>query len=78
VPELGNGTITESELHAVTGHRRERRAALRRATRGRTSRHREKHVLHAIRDLVEDLSRSGGEDSSDVEHSRTEIARLRS
>lgn len=78
VPELRNGTITEPELHAVTGHRRERRAALRRATRGRTSRHREKHVLHAIRDLAEDLSRSGGEDSSDVEHSRTEIARLRS
>ncbi|MDT7555429.1 MAG: protease PrsW [Pseudonocardiales bacterium] len=75
-PELTNGTITEPELHAVTGHRRDRRAALRRGTRGRTSRHREKHVLHAIRDLAEDLSRSGGEDSPDVEHSRSEIARL--
>jgi protease PrsW len=76
-PELTNGTITEPELHAVTGHRRDRRAALRRRTRGQTSRHREKHVLQAIRDLAEDLSRSGGQDCPDVEHSRTEIARLR-
>ena len=76
-PELTNATITEAELRAVTGHRRERRSALRRSTRGRTSRHREKHVLRAIRDLAQDLSRSGGQDSPDVEHSRAEIARLR-
>lgn len=76
-PELTNGTITEAELRAVTGHRRERRAALRGPARGRTSRHREKHVLRAIRDLAQDLSRSGGQESPDVEHSRAEIARLR-
>lgn len=76
-PELTNGTITEPELHAVTGHRRDRRAALRRSSRGKTSRHREKHLLRAIRDLAQDLSRSGGDDSPDVEHSRAEIARLR-
>jgi hypothetical protein len=72
-PEVAAGTITEAELAALSGHRHERRAAIRKRADG-TSRRHEKHVLRAARDLAEDLARG---DAASIEHSRAEIARLR-
>ena len=72
-PEVELGTISEAELHALTGHRRQERAAVRARGAG-ISRHREQHILRAARDLAEDLARG---DAAAIEHSRAEIARLR-
>jgi RsiW-degrading membrane proteinase PrsW (M82 family) len=70
-PEVAAGTITDAELAALVGHRREEAAAVR--GRGR----RERHVLRAARDLAADLAQSGGEETPAVRHARAEIARLR-
>ena len=67
------GTITAAELEALTGHRHERRAAVKTRADG-VCRRREKHVLRAARDLAEDLARG---DETAIQHSRAEIARLR-
>ena len=76
VPEVENGTITQAEHDALVGHRKDRKAAVR--TRGDDmSRRREKHVLRAARDLVQELARAGGRSTPEVEHARAEIARLR-
>jgi hypothetical protein len=75
-PEVANGTISAPELDALTGHRQDKRIALRSRPEN-VSRHREKHVLRAARDLAEDLAASGGADTPEVEHSRAEIKRLR-
>ena len=63
-----------AELDALTGHRKDKRAALKAQN---VSRRREKHVLRAARDLAEDLAASGGADTPEVAHSRAEISRLR-
>lgn len=79
-PEVVDGTITEAELDAVAGDRRQRRHARRTALRSRpkgVSRRREKHVMKATLDLAHDLAAAGGGESRQVAHSRTEIARLR-
>ena len=75
-PEVVNGTISSAELDALTGHRKDKRTALKRRPEN-VSRRREKHVLRAVRDLAEDLAASGGTDTPEVEHSRAEIERLR-
>ncbi len=75
-PEVANGTITAAELDALTGHGKDKRAAVKTRPEG-VSRRREKHVLRAARDLAEDLAASDGADSPEVEHSRAEISRLR-
>lgn len=80
-PEVANGTITETELTALTGEQSRRRKDRKAAIKGRAdgiSKHREKHVLAASLDLAHDLSESHGTDSPAVEHSRAEIQRLRS
>lgn len=71
-PEVAAGTLTQPELDALTGHRKERRRALKAG-----GRRREKHVLKAARDLAQDLAAGDGQDTPDVMHSRAEIARLR-
>jgi protease PrsW len=75
-PEVAAGTITEEELDALTGHRRERRVAVRARAAG-VSRHREKRVLRAARDLAQDLAAGDGTETPKVAHSRAEVARLR-
>ncbi len=72
-PEVTAGTITQAEFDALLGHRKERRAAVKRREQG-VSRRREKHVLRAARDLAEDIARG---DDAGIAHSRAEIARLR-
>jgi RsiW-degrading membrane proteinase PrsW (M82 family) len=75
-PEVALGTITEPELDALTGHHKNKRAALRGRAKG-VSRRREKHLLRAARDLAADLAAANGRDDPEVLHSRAEIARLR-
>ncbi|MGY1745515.1 PrsW family intramembrane metalloprotease [Blastococcus sp. SYSU D00695] len=75
-PEVTNGTITSDELAAVAGRRHDRKTAVRQRDEG-ISRHREKHLLRATRDLAQDLARAHGDDSPEVQHSRAEIIRLR-
>jgi RsiW-degrading membrane proteinase PrsW (M82 family) len=75
-PEVTNGTLTEAELDAAAGRRRDRKAAVKRRPEG-MGRRREKHVLRAAGDLAEDLAEAGGYDSPAVLHSRAEIGRLR-
>jgi hypothetical protein len=75
-PEVASGTITDAELEALTGHRDEKRKALRSRSDG-VSRRREKHLLRAARDLAADLAEAEGDDTPEVQHSRSEIARLR-
>jgi RsiW-degrading membrane proteinase PrsW (M82 family) len=75
-PEVAAGTITETELNALTGHHKERRVALRARSQGVTRR-REKHVLRAARDLAADLAAASGGETPEVAHARAEIARLR-
>lgn len=73
-PEVANGTVTAEEFDAMTGHHRDRRAFLRSGPEGTGRRHRTL-VLRAVGDLVEDLCRPDGDE---VEHSRSEVARIRS
>ncbi len=75
-PEVAAGVITEEELTALTGSRRQRRAAVR-AHRASTGRRAQRHVLHAARDLAEDLAEAGGAETVEVGHSRAEVSRLR-
>ncbi|HZB49382.1 MAG TPA: hypothetical protein VE547_09835 [Mycobacteriales bacterium] len=48
-----------------------------RASRGPADSRRRTHVLHAARDLADELARSGGQVTPRVEHARAEVARLR-
>lgn len=76
-PEVEGGTITEAEAHAISGTHRERRRFVK-AAHGHTSRRAAKHVEAAGRELLEQIGRSGGHDTDDVEHARQEVERLRS
>ena len=75
-PEVENGTITQAEHDALVGHREERKAAVKSREDG-MSRRREKHVLRAARDLVQELARAGGRETPEVAHARAEVVRLR-
>jgi protease PrsW len=75
-PEVTTGVLTDAELTALAGRRKDRRSAVRHRGEG-MSRHREKHVLRAARDLAHDLSAAGGEETARVQHSRAEVQRLR-
>jgi protease PrsW len=75
-PEVTTGVLTEAELTALAGRTKDRRAAVRGRGDGMTRR-REKHVLRAARDLAQDLSAAGGEETPQVQHSRAEVQRLR-
>jgi protease PrsW len=75
-PEVANGTITDDELDALAGRRRDRKAAVRHRPAGVTRRT-EKHVLAAALDLAHDFAAAGGAETDAVQHSRAEIERLR-
>ncbi|MBJ8344719.1 PrsW family intramembrane metalloprotease [Antrihabitans sp. YC2-6] len=70
-PEVARGVITERELSAITGGRKQRKQYLK-ATKGGPP----KHILGATMDLAEELARAGGADSERVEYARSELARL--
>lgn len=74
-PEAGSGVISAAELKAATGTRRDRRRFLK--SHHRRQRRAAKHVLAAARDLGVTIGREGAHETSDVEHARAEVARLR-
>lgn len=75
-PEIETGTLTEPEVAAVAGARRDRRHYVK-SIRHHHERKVAKHVLAAAQELGVALGRGDGEDTADVQHARGEIARLR-
>ena len=75
-PEVADGTLTQREVAALTGDRRDVRGHLRHHEYG-TKRTRAEHVLRAARALADEVAVTGGDDSLSVLRCRAEIARLR-
>lgn len=75
-PEVESGVITESELEALAGTRKERKAFVKGAKEYR-SRKAARHVIIAAGDLAHAVARDRGADTPLVLHSRDEVLRLR-
>ena len=73
-PEIELGVLTEPEVDAVAGTRKERKAFLHRAADGRRT---ARYVLTGATDLARQIARDRGADTPAVKHARAEIARLR-
>lgn len=72
-PEVARGVVTEAEVAAASGTRKDRRRY--RHAGGGVRRRR--HVLDAVFDLTHELGASGGASSPRVEFARSEVVRLR-
>ena len=75
-PEVASGVITQAELDALTGTRKDRKA-YHKSGSGHHERKRAKHVLEASFDLADAIADSRGLDTPKVEFTRSEIVRLR-
>lgn len=75
-PETADGLLSEQEVVAASGGYRDRRA-YRKSLGERHARRTGKHVLAAALDLAHALARGRGEDTAEVLHARTEVARVR-
>jgi RsiW-degrading membrane proteinase PrsW (M82 family) len=75
-PELARGTITESELGAVSGTTKARKRYLK-SINDPSQRRTEKHILDATQDLIQSLAKSDGQENPEVVFTRSEIMRLR-
>lgn len=75
-PEEARNVITASELEALVGKRKARRA-YRKAAHGRRQRKRARYVLNAAYDLAGALAAARGADTDRVHFARTEVARIR-
>ncbi|HTW16628.1 MAG TPA: PrsW family intramembrane metalloprotease [Nocardioides sp.] len=78
-PEVSTGVVTDEEVEALLD-RKSRKSYLHGAGghgHDRQQRVRRKHTLEAIRDLVDELVHAKGAESTEVEHARADIARLR-
>ncbi|MGZ8743774.1 MAG: PrsW family intramembrane metalloprotease [Nocardioides sp.] len=71
--EVARGFITADELDAAVGSRKDRK----RFVKSQPNRRRTKHVLEATNDLADEIAHAYAHDTPQVEHARTEIARLR-
>jgi RsiW-degrading membrane proteinase PrsW (M82 family) len=76
-PEVAAGVLTQAELEAMAGDRKERKA-YRKAGTSRTDRRRRSHVLEAGFDLADELGTARGQDTDRVRFARQEVTRLRS
>lgn len=79
-PEILDGTVTPEEATALTGPHRQHRQTLRAAAAAEPhplSKRQERHVLLAVRDLAHDLAEADGDESPNVTHARSEVARVR-
>jgi RsiW-degrading membrane proteinase PrsW (M82 family) len=72
-PEVDRGTITSAELDAFAGTRKVRKHFVKSQPHHR----RTKHVLEATGDLADEIARANAADTSNVEHARAEVARVR-
>jgi RsiW-degrading membrane proteinase PrsW (M82 family) len=75
-PEVESGVITESELEALAGTRKERKAFINSAEK-HGSRKTARHVIVAAGDLAHAIARDGGASTPLVIHARDEVLRLR-
>lgn len=75
-PEVERGSMTEAEMVAISGTHKDREHFIK-ASHGRHHRRVAKHVLAAGRELLEQIGRSGSEETESVSHARRELARLR-
>ena len=75
-PEVDRGVLTDAELHALCGDRKDRKA-YRRAGRRRHERKQAKLVLGASSDLANAIAHDRGADTPKVEFTRSEVQRLR-
>lgn len=74
-PEVLAGTLSEEELDALAGNRKDRKAYHRRM-RDHHARKMRAHRLEAAHDLAQELAKSGGQESDRVAFARAELARL--
>ena len=72
-PEVERGVLYQAEVDAASGNRR----AFLRSLRGPGQRRAGRHMVEAAHDLAKALARAGGDDSGEVNHARSEIARIR-
>jgi hypothetical protein len=72
-PEVDRGVISASELDAAIGRRKDRRHFIKAQPHHRSAR----HVLEATMDLADAVTGSNGIQSPAVDHTRSEVARLR-
>ena len=75
-PKSPTGTITQPELDAMAGSRKDRKHFVR-AAHGHRNHVQAKHVIHAATDLAEEIAKAGGHESDGVLHARSELARVR-
>lgn len=74
-PEVATGVITEAELTAMTGNRKTRRAFHKSSIK--TDRRYARFVIGAAYDLAQELARSRGVETEQIQFTRAEIVRVR-
>jgi L-2-hydroxyglutarate oxidase LhgO len=74
-PEVALGVLTEADVEAVVGTRKQRKAYVQ-AGDGHHDHVRAKRVLHAAGDLAEQLAADGGADTEQVRFARAEVRRV--
>jgi hypothetical protein len=75
-PEVALGVITENELAALSGTRKQRKAYIKSA-KGHRNHRTAKHVIDAATDLGLQIARDRDADTPAITHARSEVARLR-
>ncbi|MDT5273275.1 MAG: protease PrsW, partial [Mycobacterium sp.] len=75
-PEQARNVITPTELDAMAGKRKARKA-YRKAGRNRAERRRARYILEAAYSLADELAAARGADTDRVRFARSEVARIR-
>jgi RsiW-degrading membrane proteinase PrsW (M82 family) len=75
-PEVASGVLTQADVDALVGSRKERKAYVK-GHKGHKSHVHAKHVLHAAGDLAKQIARDGGVDTDRVQFARSEVLRVR-
>ncbi|MEZ4500048.1 MAG: hypothetical protein R2839_08165 [Thermomicrobiales bacterium] len=75
-PEVAQGTITEAELTALSGIRKDRKH-YEKSAQGYRDQKSPELVLEAATDLAEALAESGGYNTPEAEFARAEVVRVR-
>jgi protease PrsW len=75
-PEVTAGVITDDELEALVGTRKQRRTFVK-SQQGRRERRTAKHVLEAAHDLADQIAAAHGDDTPAVRRARAEVADVR-
>jgi hypothetical protein len=76
-PEVGLGVLTQDDVDALAGSRKQRKAYIG-AHEGHGGRRRAKRVLHAASDLAAQIAEDGGADTDRVRFARSEVDRVKS